>query len=184
MAQRQDRDRGAARRHRRRSGGVVRRTVLCAVLPDPEPEGAGRHGANHDRHCAPDRHAVLHPVRRFVGPHRPQADHAGGLCTGGGDLLPDLPGHHPLRQSETGSGTLRRAGDGDGRSCGMLVPVQGDGHGEVHDRLRCHQIGAGRSFGELQQHHRAGRDQGERASRRVRRLPPTRPISPRPSRPR
>ena len=32
---------GSVRRHRRRSGGVVRRAVLCAVLPDPDPEGAG-----------------------------------------------------------------------------------------------------------------------------------------------
>ena len=32
-----------ARRHRRRGRGVVRRTVLRAVLPDPDAEGAGHH---------------------------------------------------------------------------------------------------------------------------------------------
>ena len=50
------------------------------------------------------RHAVLHPVRLAVGQDRPQADHPGRLPARGGDLLPDLPGHHPLRQSGAGSG--------------------------------------------------------------------------------
>ena len=50
-----------------------------------------------------DRHAVLHPVRLAVRQDRPKADHAGGLCARGRDLLPDLPGHHPLRQSEAGA---------------------------------------------------------------------------------
>ena len=31
---------------------------------------------------------------------RTEADHARGLRARGRDLLPDLPGHHPLRQSE------------------------------------------------------------------------------------
>ena len=42
LVERQDRDPRAARRHRRRSGGVVRRTVLRAVLPHPDHQGAGR----------------------------------------------------------------------------------------------------------------------------------------------
>ena len=40
MVERQDRDPGAVRRHRRRGGRVVWRTVLRAVLPDPDAEGA------------------------------------------------------------------------------------------------------------------------------------------------
>ena len=58
---------------------------------------------DHDRHRARYRDAVLHPVRLAVRQDRPQADHAGGLCAGGGDLLPHLPGHHPLRQPEAGA---------------------------------------------------------------------------------
>ena len=42
VVERQDRDPRAVRRHRRRSGGVVRRTVLRAVLPDPDAQGARR----------------------------------------------------------------------------------------------------------------------------------------------
>ena len=42
MGQPQDRDPGAARRHRRRSRGLVRRPVLRAVLPDPDAEGRRR----------------------------------------------------------------------------------------------------------------------------------------------
>ena len=41
LVERQDRDPGAARRHRRRSGRLVRRTVLRAVLPDPDAQGPG-----------------------------------------------------------------------------------------------------------------------------------------------
>ena len=95
MVERQDRDPGAARRHRRRGGGVVRRTVLRAVLPDPDAEGACGRRADHDRDRACDRHAVLHPVRLAVRQDRPQADHDGGLCDRGADLLPDLRGASP-----------------------------------------------------------------------------------------
>ena len=42
LGERQDRDPRAARRDRRRSGRVVRRTVLRAVLPDPDHQGACR----------------------------------------------------------------------------------------------------------------------------------------------
>ena len=62
------------------------------------------------------RHAVLHRVRLAVRQDRPQADHPGRLRAGGGDLLPDLPGHHPLRQSEAGSGARLGAGDSHRRS--------------------------------------------------------------------
>ena len=41
VAECQDRDSCAVRRDRRRSRGVVWRTVLCAVLPDPDPQGPG-----------------------------------------------------------------------------------------------------------------------------------------------
>ena len=43
LGQPQDRDPGAARRHRRRGRGLVRRPVLRAVLPDPDAESARRH---------------------------------------------------------------------------------------------------------------------------------------------
>ncbi len=79
VVERQDRDPGAARRHRRRSGRLVRRTVLRAVLPDPDHQGARDRRADHDRDLASDRHAVLHPVRLAVGQDRAQADHDGGL---------------------------------------------------------------------------------------------------------
>ena len=49
MVELQDRDPGAARRHRRRSRRLVWRAVLRAVLPDPDAESAGRHRADHDR---------------------------------------------------------------------------------------------------------------------------------------
>ena len=58
----------------------------------------------------------------------------------------------------------RRADRGDRRSEPMLVPVQGDGHREVHHRLRHHQSRAGRPVGELRQRRRA-RGHGRRASR-------------------
>ena len=79
LVERQDRDPRAARRHRRRGGGVVRRTVLRAVLPHPDPEGARGRRADHDRDRARDRHAVLHLLRLALRQDRPQADHAGGL---------------------------------------------------------------------------------------------------------
>ena len=41
------------------------------------------------------------------------------------------------------------AGDGGRRSGGVLVPVQDDGHREVHDVLRCRQGGACCGVGEL-----------------------------------
>ena len=100
MEERQDRDPGAVRRDRRRSRGVVWRTVLRAVLPDPDPQGARRDRADHDRDCAGARHAGLHPLRLAVGQDRPQADHPGRLPAGGADLFPDLQGDHALRQSE------------------------------------------------------------------------------------
>ena len=98
----------AARRHRRRSGGLVRRAVLRAVLPHPDDQGSRRRRANHDRDLACDRHAVLHPVRLAVRQDRPQADHDGGLRARGPHLLPDLPGLDALRQSQVGSRLSRR----------------------------------------------------------------------------
>ncbi len=115
---------------------------------------------------ASDRHALLHPVRRAVRPDRPEADHAGRLCARGRDLLPDLPGHHALRQSEAGSGAGGGPGDGHRRPERMRVPVQGDGNREVHHRLRQHQIRAGEPVGELQQRLGARRHQSERQDRR------------------
>ena len=82
VVEREDRAPRAARRHRRRSGGVVRRTVLRAVLPDPDAQGRRDDRADHDRDLARDRHAVLHPVRLAVRQDRPQADHDGGLRAG------------------------------------------------------------------------------------------------------
>ena len=72
----------------------------ASVLPHPDAQGSGRHRADHGRDRARYRHAVLHPVRLAVRQDRTKADHARGFCARGRDLLPDLPGHHPLRQSE------------------------------------------------------------------------------------
>ena len=66
-AKHQDRHPCAVRRHRRRSGGLVRRTVLRAVFPDPDPQGARRDRADPDRRCAGTRHTGLHPVRLAFG---------------------------------------------------------------------------------------------------------------------
>ena len=117
----------AARRHRRRSGGLVRRTVLRAVLPHPDAEGAGGHGADHDRHRARARDAVLHRVRLALRQDRPQADHAGGLPARGGDLLPAVPGHHPLRQPGAREGAGGIAGDGRRRpgDCSFQLKLTG-----------------------------------------------------------
>ena len=87
-------------RHRRRGRGLVRRAVLRSVLPHPNAQGSRRHRADHDRDRARYRHAVLHSVRLAIRQDWTKADHARGFCAGGRDLLPDLPGHHPLRQSE------------------------------------------------------------------------------------
>ena len=91
---------------------------------------------DHDRGITGTRHRRVHPVRLAVGQDRPQADHDGGFRARRDHLLPDLRRHHALRQSETGSGSRRRTDRGHRRSGGMLVPVQGDGHREVHHRLR------------------------------------------------
>ena len=140
-----------SRRHRRRSSGVVWRTVLRPVLPDADAEGSGRHRADHDRNRTRHRHALLHFVRLAVRQGRQEADHAGRLRACGGDLLPDLSGHHPLRQSEAGTGLGGGAGDSDRGPSQMLVPVQGDGHREVQHALRRHQGGIGRLVGELRE---------------------------------
>ena len=63
--------------------------------------------------------------------------------------FPILPGHHALRQPEAGTGLGGGSGDGDCGPSQMLVPVQGNGHREVHHALRRHQSGAGRPVGEL-----------------------------------
>ena len=102
----QDRDPGPVRRDRGRSRGLVRRPVLRAVLPDPDPQGAGDDRADHDRGGAGARHALLHHLRLAVGQDRPQADHPGRLPAGGADVLPDLQGNYPLRQPEAGNGAL------------------------------------------------------------------------------
>ena len=49
MGQPEDRNPRAVRRYRRRGGGLVRRAVLRAVLPDPDAQGAGGDGADPDR---------------------------------------------------------------------------------------------------------------------------------------
>ena len=112
------------------------------------------------------RHAVLHRVRLAVGQDRPQADHPGGLCAGGRDLFPDLPGPDPLRQPDAGSGARVRAGDRHRRSERMLVPVQPGRHRQVHHLVRHRQVGAGRTLGELSERSGAGGHQGERQGRR------------------
>ena len=117
-----------------------------------------------------DRHALLHPVRLAVGQDRPQADHDGGLPARGDDLLPDLPGPHALRQPEAGSGARGIAGGRHRRSGRVLVPVQGDGHRDLHHRLRQHQGRAGGPVGELRQRRRAERHGGERQDRQRRAL--------------
>ena len=66
------------------------------------------------------------------GQDRTKADHARGLRARSRDILSDLPGHNPLRQSEAGRRPGDGAGDRDGRPCQVLVPVQGNGNREVH----------------------------------------------------
>ena len=83
MEERQDRAACPARRHRRGGSGVVRRPVLCAVLPDPDAQGAAGQRQCDDCHRAGACHARLHPVRLALRQDRPEADHARRLCPGG-----------------------------------------------------------------------------------------------------
>ena len=73
----------------------------------------------------------------------PQADHSGGLRARRDHLLPDLPGNHALRKSETGGSACQRTGVGHRRSIGVLVPVQSGWHCEVHHVVRHRQVSAG-----------------------------------------
>ena len=100
--------------------------------------------------------AVLHLLRLALRQDRPQADHDGGLPARGRDLLPDLPGHHALRQPGAREGAGGIAGDGRGRSGAVLVPAQADRHRAVHQAVRRREVGAGRALGELQQRDRGG----------------------------
>ena len=167
---------------------MVRWTVLRPVLPDPDAEGGCHDGANHDRRRAGDRHAVLHLLRVAVGQDRPQADHAAGLPAGGDHLCADiadqyLQGDHALCQPGAREGACYVAGDGDRRPGGVLVPVQDDGHGEVHDLLRRGQGGAGGSLGELRQRARAEGHASSGAASATSPSPPHSPTSPRRSLP-
>ncbi len=107
--------------------------------------------ADHDRHRACARDAGLHLLRLAVGQDRPQADHDGGLPARGRDLLPDVPGHHALRQPGAREGAGGIAGDGRRRSRAVLVPAQADRHRAVHQAVRRREVGAGRPLGELRQ---------------------------------
>ena len=62
------------------------------------------------------------------------------------------------------------AGGRHRRSGRVLVPVQGDGHRDVHHRLRQHQSRAGGPVGELRQRRRAEGHGGEREDRQRRAL--------------
>ena len=95
--------------------------------------------------------AVLHRLRLALRQDRPQADHDGGLPARGRDLLPDLPGHHALRQPGAREGAGGIAGDGRGRSGAVLVPAQADRHRAVHQAVRRREVRAGRALGELHQ---------------------------------
>ncbi len=79
-----------------------------------------------------------------------------GFALASRDLLPDLPGPRPLRQSEAGSSTCVRAGDRRRRPERMLVPVQPGRRREVHHLVRHRQIGAGLAFGELPERNCSG----------------------------
>ncbi len=89
---------GAVRPRRRPGGGLVHRPVLRAVLPDPDAEGRRLQRQPDDRRRAAARHAVLRDLRHALRPHRTQADHHARPAAGLPHLLPDLQGHHPLRQ--------------------------------------------------------------------------------------
>ena len=166
--------RGAARRHRRRSGRVVRRTVLRAVLPDPDAEGAGGHRLDHDR------------GRRWQSVRRVSSCSAGCRTRSAASRSCSPASRwrsmtyfpifraHPLRQSEAGACLVGGAGGRHRRSGPMLVPVQGDRHREIHHRLRHHQVDAGQSVGELRKRRSACRHQGEREDRRYADSTPTR----------
>ena len=130
-------------------------------------QGSRRQRADHDRGRARDRHALLRPVRLALRQDRPQTDHARRLCACSRDLLPDLSGHYPLRQSKAGTCADGGAGDGDRRPGQMFVPVQGDGNGKIHHAMRHHQGRAGRSVGELRKRSRTARNGREREDRRT-----------------
>ena len=143
LVQSQDRAARAVRRDCGSGGRLVRRAVLLAVLPGEDPEGRCQRRKSH--HCggADHRHAVLHRVRRAVGPHRAQEGHHGRLRARGTHLLPAVQGADVLREPGARSCRRAHAGHGGRRSVGMLVPVRSGGQEDVQELLRHREIGAG-----------------------------------------
>ena len=110
--------------------------TLKVDAPDRQPA---------DRRGPPARHAVLHRLRRALGPDRPQADHHGRLPDRRPHLLPAVQGADPLRQPGAGGGHRVVAGDRGRQPRRVLVPVQPGRHLEVHEQLRHRQEHAGRA---------------------------------------
>ena len=102
LEQSQDRPARAAGCHRWPGGGVVRRTVLRAVLPGEDPAGRLPRRQHHHGSGVVDRHAILHRVRSAVGQDRPQEDRAHGMPAGRAHLLPHFSRADALRQPGAG----------------------------------------------------------------------------------
>ena len=66
----EDRDSGPGWSDRRSGSGLVHRSILCTVFPDPDLESRWRIGQLADRGFAADRHTIFCGVRYLVGQDR------------------------------------------------------------------------------------------------------------------
>jgi hypothetical protein len=80
--------------HGRRSGRVVRRSVLRAVFLDADRQGRCHGGADDDcgRACA--RHVALHRLSLAAGQDRAKANYAARVLIGGNHLRADVSAQH------------------------------------------------------------------------------------------
>lgn len=78
-------------------------------------------------------------LRLAVGSHRMQADHHGGLPDRGAIVLPPVQGTGALHESGDRSRDAKVADRRDRESGRVLVPVQSDGHVEIHEFVRYRQ---------------------------------------------
>jgi hypothetical protein len=104
-----------------------------------------------------DRHAVLRVLRLAVGQDRPQADHHRRLPAGGGDLFPDLQGHHLTYANPALAHAEASAPVVVGRSGHLRLPVRPDRQGQVQHAVRRGQGLSGQGRRQLQRPRRLGR---------------------------